>query len=199
MAGDICRTLGFRGKQIKRLHETLHEMVREGVIVPTRRGNVFTLAKQADLVTGPLRMVRNGAGNVTERETGKLVWVESEDLGTALPGDIVTVRIHRNGTECKGKIIKIVERSPRDIVGTLMTTGKFLYVVPLNPVYRQDFYVPQPTGPGRDRVVVRFTAGRTVLSPPKANRRCHRPRRLASLDTLVVMKQFDLPEEFPAQ
>ncbi len=151
-------------------------------------------------MTGALRMVRNGAGNVTDRETGKFIWVESEDLGTALPFDIVTVRLYRSGGESKGKVIKIVERSPRDIVGTLMTTGKFLYVVPLNPVYRKDFYVPSANNanPG-DRVVVRFTGWENRYVAPEGEIvDVIGPADQPSLDTLVVMKQFDLPEEFPA-
>ena len=199
-AKDISRTLGFRGKQIKRLHELLQQMTRDGEIVQIRKGGAFTLGKQADLVTGPLRMVRNGAGNVTERETGKTIWVESEDLGTALPGDIVTLRLYRSGGESKGKVIKIVERSPRDIVGTLFTTGKFLYVVPLNPVYRKDFYVPSANNakPG-DRVVVRFTGWENRYVAPEGEIvDVIGPADQPSLDTLVVMKQFDLPEAFPA-
>ncbi|HNX34038.1 MAG TPA: ribonuclease R [Kiritimatiellia bacterium] len=200
-AKDISRTLGFRGKQIKRLHELLQEMVRDGEIVQIRKGDAYTLGKQADLVTGPLRMVRNGAGNVTEKETGKTIWVESEDLGTALPYDIVTIRLYRSGGESKGKVIKIVERSPRDIVGTLMSTGKFLYVVPLNPVYRKDFYVPAANNakPG-DRVVVRFTGWENRYVAPEGEIvDVIGPADQPSLDTLVVMKQFDLPEAFPAE
>ena len=200
-APDITRTLGFRGKQIKRLHELLQQMAHDGEIVQIRKDGAYTLGKQADLVTGPLRMVRNGAGNVTERETGKFIWVESDDLGTALPGDIVTIRLYRSGGESKGKVIKIVERSPRDIVGTLMTTGKFLYVVPLNPVYRKDFYVPAANNakPG-DRVVVHFTGWENRYVAPEGEIvDVIGPADQPSLDTLVVMKQFDLPEAFPAE
>ena len=200
-APDISRTLGFRGKQIKRLHELLQQMAHDGEIVQIRKDGAYTLGKQADLVTGPLRMVRNGAGNVTERETGKFIWVESDDLGTALPGDIVTIRLYRSGGESKGKVIKIVERSPRDIVGTLMTTGKFLYVVPLNPVYRKDFYVPAANNakPG-DRVVVHFTGWENRYVAPEGEIvDVIGPADQPSLDTLVVMKQFDLPEAFPAE
>jgi ribonuclease R len=200
-AKDISRTLGLRGKQISRLHETLQQMVRSGEIVQIRKGGAYTLGKQADLVTGPLRMVRNGAGNVTERESGRTIWIESEDLGTALPGDIVTIRLYRSGGESKGKVIKIIERSPRDIVGTLFSTGKFMYVVPLNPVYRKDFYVPALNGakPG-DRVVVRFTGWENRYVAPEGEIvDVIGPADQPSLDTLVVMKQFDLPEAFPAE
>ncbi len=200
-AKEISRTLGFRGKQISRLHDLLQQMVRSGEIVQIRKGNAYTLGKQADLVTGALRMVRNGAGNVTDRETGKFIWVESEDLGTALPGDLVTVRLYRSGGDSKGKVIKIVERTQRDVVGTLMTTGKFLYVVPLNPVYRKDFYVPTTNGAKQgDRVVVRFTGWENRFVAPEGEIvDVIGPADQPSLDTLVVMKQFDLPEAFPAE
>ncbi len=200
-AKDISRTLGLRGKQIARLHTTLQQMVRSGEIVQIRKGGAYTLGKQADLVTGPLRMVRNGAGNVTDRESGRTIWIESEDLGVALPGDIVTIRLYRSGGESKGKVIKIVERSPRDIVGTLFSTGRFLYVVPLNPVYRKDFYVPAANGakPG-DRVVVRFTGWENRYVAPEGEIvDVIGPADQPSLDTLVVMKQYDLPEAFPAE
>ena len=200
-AKDISRTLGFRGKQFKRLHDLLQQMVHDGDIVQIRKGGAYTLGKQADLVTGPLRLVRNGAGNVTERETGKVIWVESDDLGTALPGDIVTIRLYRSEGGAKGKVIKIVERCSRDIVGTLFTTSKFLYVVPLNPVYRKDFYVPAANGakPG-DRVVVRFTGWENRYVAPEGEIvDVIGPADRPSLDTLTVMKQFDLPEAFPAE
>ncbi|MDR2849717.1 MAG: ribonuclease R [Verrucomicrobiota bacterium] len=200
-AQDISRTLGFRGKQISRLHELLLQMTRDGEIVQIRKDGAYTLGKQADLMTGPLRLVRNGAGNVTDRETGKFIWVESDDLGTALPGDIVTLRLYRSGGESKGKVIKIVERCSRDIVGTLFTTAKFLYVVPLNPVYRKDFYVPAANGaqPG-DRVVVRFTGWENRYVAPEGEIvDVIGPADQPSLDTLTVMKQFDLPEAFPAE
>jgi ribonuclease R len=200
-AKDISRTLGFRGKQISRLHDLLQQMVHDGDIVQIRKGGAYTLGKQADLVTGPLRLVRNGAGNVTERETGKFIWVESEDLGIALPGDIVTIRLYRSGGESKGKVIKIVERCSRDIVGTLFSTGKFLYVVPLNPVYRKDFYVPAANGAkSGDRVVVRFTGWENRYVAPEGEIvDVIGPADQPSLDTLTVMKQFDLPEAFPAE
>jgi len=196
----IIDTLGLRGKQIKLMKEVLFQLVRDGVIVPTRKGTAYMRAKEADLVTGNLRMVRNGAGHVIEQETGKAIWIEEENLGTALHGDLVTLRLTRRDSELKGKVIKIVERSPRDIVGTLFTTGKFMYVVPLNPVYRKDFYVPALNGakPG-DRVVVRFTGWENRHVAPEGEIvDVIGPADNPSLDTQVIMKQFELPEDFPA-
>ena len=198
---NIVQTLGLQGKQIKRMTEQLYRMVRNGEIVPTRKGRAYVLAKEADLATGALRMARNGAGFVLDRDTGKAIWIEAEDLGTALLGDTITIRITRRGVDRKGKVIKIVERSSRDIVGTLFSTGRFLYVVPLNPAYRKDFAVPAANGakPG-DRVVMRFTGWENRHVAPEGEIvDVIGPADKPSLDTLVVMKQFELPEEFPAE
>jgi len=199
-AKEICSVLGIRGKQINHLHETLRQMVLTGQIVEIRKGQVYTLGKQADLVTGELRMVRNGAGFLVDPDTSKRIWVEKDNLGTSLPGDVVTLRLYREAGEMKGKVIKIVERSPRDVVGTLYTTGKFLYVVPLNPVYSKDFYVPSFNGAKpMDRVVVRFTGWENKYVAPEGEIvDVIGPADQPSLDTEVVIRQFDLPTEFPA-
>ena len=109
----------------------------------------------------------------------------------------MTVRLFRHRGEIKGKVIKIIERSPRDIVGTLHATSKFFYVVPLNPVYKNDFYVHSPGGakPG-DRVVMRFTAWENRHVAPEGEIvDVIGPADRPSLDTEVVMRQFELPSE----
>jgi ribonuclease R len=123
-----------------------------------------------------------------------------DNLGTSLPGDVVTLRLYRDGDEMKGKVIKIVERSARDVVGTLYTTGKFLYVVPLNPVYSKDFYVPSFNGAKPlDRVVVHFTGWKNKYVAPEGEIvDVIGPADQPSLDTEVVIRQFDLPLDFPA-
>jgi ribonuclease R len=199
---EIATALQFRGKQNKQLAGSLRRMVLDGEIVELRPG-VFGLGKSADLVTGSLRMIRSGAGLVLDNATGTTVWIGSDDLGTALPDDTVTIRIDPAtvGQEPRGKVIRIVARSPRDIVGTLSTTGKFLCVVPLNPVYRFDFYVPDAKGANHgDRVVLRFTnwANRHV-APEGEIVDIIGPADQPSLDTEVVIRQFDLPLEFPAE
>lgn len=198
-AREIVRALGLRGKQVARLHLALRAMVRDGVIAPTRGGGSYTLAKRMGLVTGPLKTVRSGAGNVTDRETGKTVWIGQEDLGTALPGDIVTVRLFQKEGEARGTVIKIVERSARDVVGTLHATPKFFYVVPLNPVYKKDFYVHSANGAKEgDRVVLRFTGWESShLAPEGEIVDVIGPADRPSLDTETVMRQFELPGEFP--
>jgi len=197
---DICTALEFRSKQVKKLQGLLRRMVVDGEIVELRPG-VFALGKPADLSTGKLRMIRSGAGLVLDNATGATIWIGSDDLGTALPDDTVTVRVDpaSPGEEPRGKIIRIVERSPRDIVGTLSTTGKFLCVVPLNPVYRLNFYVPDAKGAKEgDRVVLRLTDWQNRHVAPEGEiLDVIGPADQPSLDTEVVMRQFELSTDFP--
>jgi ribonuclease R len=201
---DICQALDFRGKQVKHLNGLLREMVRDGMIAELRPGT-YGLGKAAGLATGRLRMMRSGAAVVSEAASEREIWVSSDDTSTALPGDTVTVRLDPGVTSARGepcgKVIRIVERSPREIVGTLRTTGKFLCVVPLDPVYRHSFYVPDAKGAKEaDRVVVNFTnwANRHV-APEGEIVDVIGPADKPSLDTEVIMRQYDLHSEFPEE
>jgi ribonuclease R len=102
------------------------------------------------------------------------------------------------GRERTGKIIKVLERGRRDIVGTLQSTGQFQYVVPLNPVYRQNVYVGDPKGAKvGDRVVVRFDDWvNKHVSPEGEIVEVIGPADNPTLDTVAVMRQYGYPDVF---
>lgn len=153
-------------------------------------------AKPAGTMTGELRMARNGAGFLVDPQTDKATWIEAPDLGTALPGDTVTIQVKRDGS---GRVTKIVARAARSVVGTVVGVGHFIQVEPLNPAYRQTFLVPDLHGARLgDRVVMRLVRwDNPVLAPQGEITDVIGPADNPSLDTLSVMKQYDLPEAFP--
>ena len=165
-------------------------------------------------MTGELHMARNGAGFLVDPATNEATWIEREDLGTALVGDTVTIKLKnrpardglrggrppaKSGPE--GRVIRIDARAPRAIVGTVSATGRFTRVQPLSPTYRQEFLVPDAQGAQvGDRVVMRFMRWENLrLAPEDEITDMIGPADDPSLDTLSVMKQYDLPEEFPAK
>ena len=153
--------------------------------------------RETGTMTGRLRMARNGAGFLVDPETDKAVWIEERDLGTALPDDTVTVKLKGAGDE--GVLLRIEERAPRSIVGTITAVGRFTRVQPLNPAYRQEFTVPDVKGArAGDRVVMRLVRWESRhLAPEGEITDIIGPKDDPSLDTLAVMKQYDLPESFP--
>lgn len=202
---ELAVELGLRGKELKRLQKVLHDLMVGGEVVQIR-GDRFALGAEADLVSGKLSVARSGRGFVSRGTEEADLVVESEDLGTALPGDKVLVRINREpskrtGTGRSGKVIRIVERARHDIVGTLRLTSHFTFVVPLDPVYRQNFYVTDAKGAvENDRVVVRFTEWlNRKVSPEGEILEVLGPADNPALDTRVVLKQFGYDEEFPEE
>ena len=144
-------------------------------------------------------MARNGAGYLLHPDTDAAVWIEAKDLSTALPGDIVTVQLGRDGTE--GRIARIEKRAPRAIVGTVTAGAPFARVQPLSPTFRQEFLVPDTRGAAvGDRVVMRLARWENPrLAPEGIVTDVIGPADNPSLDTRSVMEQYDLPSAFPKQ
>ena len=166
-------------------------------------------------MTGELHMARNGAGFLVDPRTNEATWIEREDLGTALVGDTVTIKVKpprpvrgfrgeapaRGKSGPEGRIIRIEARAPRAIVGTLISVGRFIRVQPLSPTYRQEFLVPTAAGAKvGDRVVMRFVRWENPrLAPEGEITDVIGPADDPSLDTRAVMEQYDLPAEFPPE
>ena len=184
--------------------------------------------RETGTMTGELHMARNGAGFLVDPETNEATWIEREDLGTALVGDTVTIKLKVEGSKFKvqgsrfkvqgskfqvpgsrgreggksgpeGRVIRIDARAPRSIVGTVVSLGRFTRVQPLSPTYRQEFLVPDAHGAKlNDRVVMRFVRWENPrLAPEGEITDVIGPADDPSLDTLSVMKQYELPEAFP--
>ncbi|MBN1556748.1 MAG: VacB/RNase II family 3'-5' exoribonuclease, partial [Lentisphaerae bacterium] len=100
-----------------------------------------------------------------------------------------------------GRVVRLLERVAHDIVGTLKSTGRFLYVVPLHPVYRQDFYVPDQAGAALDdRVVVRFTGWENRhVNPEGEIVEVLGPADEPTVDTISIIRHHGFRTEFPAR
>ena len=149
--------------------------------------------------TGELHMARNGAGYLINPETDAAIWVEAKYLGTALPGDTVTVLLGRDGTE--GRIDRIEKRAARSIVGTVTACAPFARVQPLSPTFRQEFLVSDTRGADvGDRVVMRLARWENPrLAPEGIVTDVIGPADNPSLDTRSVMEHYELPSAFPKQ
>jgi len=202
-ASEIANALKLQGKLRKGLQKQLNQLVLQGSIVTLRQGR-YSLGEEADLFTGRLSAVRSGNGFVDalSPDTAPSVFVASRDMGTALSGDTVLVRLYPAQPDGDkgpaGKIIRIVEHARHDIVGTLRSTGRFLHVVPLDPIYTQNFYVADTKG-GKvgDRVLIRFSNWENRHVSPEAEvLEVLGPAESPSVDTLSIIRHYDLQDAF---
>ncbi|MFN2351588.1 MAG: ribonuclease R family protein [Kiritimatiellia bacterium] len=198
--GAVAAALSLRGAARKRLKLLLDEMTLQGEIVRLRQ-NRYSLGEPADLVPGQLDILRSGDALVRPSDNSREIFVPRGNLGTALPGDNVVVRLDSGAAVRRtGKVIRILERSRRAITGTLRSTNKFFYVVPIDPAYTQNFYVPETKGANvDDRVVIQITEWpNRHVSPEAEIIEVIGPSSDPSLDTLAIIKHYDLPQSFPA-
>ncbi|MFC1454278.1 RNB domain-containing ribonuclease [Verrucomicrobiota bacterium] len=200
---QIAEKLSVRGGDRKRLGKLLDVMVKEGLIVCVHK-NQYGMGSPADLVTGELTMRRSGVGIVFPKDGAEEVFIPQDSLSTSLAHDLVVVRLSSDPDERgrrTGKIIRILERARRAIVGTLRATGKFFYVVPIDPVYIRNFYVTDLKGARvNDRVVIQCTAWDNRHVNPEAEiMEVIGPESNPSYDTLVITRHYSLPDKFPAE
>ena len=189
-ASQIATELKLKGGARKRLQKCLNALLKEGQIQRSRKSR-YSVVRTPDLITGTLTMIRSGDAFLIPDDGEEDIFIARRDLGTALPGDRVAARLWSDITATRrppghrgkrperrparkddrpsAKVVNILERGQRDVVGTLKTTGKFFYVVPIDPSYQRDFYVPDRRGASvNDRVVVRFTEWENRHVSPEA-------------------------------
>lgn len=199
---EIAVELSLRGKDLKALPKLLRALMSRGELVAAGQRQ-YRLGRPVQLLEGTLKPMRSGAGLLTDRDSGTSVMVPLRSLAMALPGDTVQVRLDNAAADderASGRVVRIVARGQRDIVGTLRKRGRGLMVVPMNPAYKKPFRVRDAGGavPG-DRVVLRFSAWDSPTEDPEGEIvDIIGPADRPSLDTVAIIRQYGLPEKFPA-
>ena len=156
-----------------------------------------------DEFEGVLAIARSGVGFVSPASGGDDILVPQRCLGAALSGDIVRCRLLPPSTDGRSaaEVLRVVERSHRDIVGTLRNHGRHLYVAPMGQPGGTAFRVDDPKGAKLgDRVVLRFAAWNAGDDAPAGEIvDVIGPADNPSLDTEAVIRHYGLPREFPPE
>ena len=217
---EIARKIGVSGKVRVALRRTLRELERAGEIARIRKDR-YVLPAEADLVTGRLSVHPAGYGFLTPEKSGEPdVFVAAEDIGIAMHGDRVVVRLslkppsERIKRRREGRVIRILERAHDTIVGTLQRSRNFYYVVPDDPRFVHDVYVGSVAAVsdrrglhGRrsetaatvgDKVVVRLDSWDSRhVNPEGEIIEVLGPASAPGVDMLSIIRKYHLPTEFP--
>ncbi len=142
---EILDGLNISSRKIRshasRLLETL---AGEGTLVRLK-GDRYSLPRQVNLVTGTIAVHRDGYGFVRPAQEGKDVFVPARFLREVMDGDRVVVRVERSwrGAGPEGRVIKVLERAHRSLVGRYEAGRRFGYVVPADPRLKHDLFIPE--------------------------------------------------------
>ena len=117
---ELMRVLTIPQEGRYRFRRRIMQLVEAGELIRIR-GNRYGLADRMQLVVGQLLVNPRGFGFVTSEHgaegAGKHIFVAGVNLHQAMHGDRVAVRLEREGGRPEGRIVRVLERANRDLVG----------------------------------------------------------------------------------
>ena len=202
---ELARQLGLSQREYPKLRDLVKQMLGDGQLLRGRRGTL-SVPGAGRSVVGVFRGNEAGFGFVRPEPRGEDpdIYIRPDDRMDAATGDRVAVEIIHRGRGRRGprgRIVQIQQRATRRFVGTYFERGGRGYVEPDGDAILEDIGVGDPGAKGarpRDKVVfemLRFPSARRpgegVIAEVLGE------RGAPGVDTLAVMRQFDLPEHFP--
>ncbi len=132
--------------EFKELVKALNALEESGELVRTRK-NRFGLPEKMNLVRGRIQMHAKGfAFLIPDDETLDDVYIHYSDLGSAMNGDKVLVRIEKrsdSGNRSEGTVIRILERATLQVVGTFENSRSFGFVIADDKRIPNDIFIPK--------------------------------------------------------
>lgn len=216
---SLARFFDIEEEDYDQFRSLIKEMLREGELVEAR-GKLMAAppaegraARAADTVDGTFRLSPRGFGFI-EPSSAELTddfFVPPGDRLDAITGDLVRARlIRRHGPRKPGhqpytaRIIEVLERGQARFVGTYRVRQGRHSIKPdgglllIEEIDVRD--APSSGAKPNDKVVFE------LLTYPAMNRPAEAviievlgPRGAPGVDTLTVIRQFDIPDEFPPQ
>ncbi|MFQ3671162.1 MAG: ribonuclease R [Verrucomicrobiia bacterium] len=210
---ELARDLQLTERDRQQLVTTLKALETDGLVARIKQDH-WVLPAVAGLVPGVIQFNQKGFAFLIAQDGGPDVFIPAEDTGTALHQDLVLVRLNLADRRSRsdpnrrtGTVIRILKRRHRDLVGTLSRVGQFFVVVPDDPRFVHDLYVPEPGSipdspqaqPG-DKVVARLTRwdNRHVNPEGVITERLGLPGD-PGVDILSIIRKHQIPTEFPPE
>ncbi|MBN2227370.1 MAG: ribonuclease R [candidate division Zixibacteria bacterium] len=199
---ELASELRISSKDYPSFRRLVKQLLDEGKLVNLRRGRIG-VPSELNLVVGEISISKTGIGTLIS-ESGESIVVPAPNLSTALDGDKVMVRV--GGTvenQLSGKVIKVLERSQKNIVGIFHHGKHFHFVEPDKKRIHRDIYIPKALSKNAqdgERVVVRITEWDEPYRNPEGEvvERLGVPGK-PGVDLLTVIKTYNLPDEFPSE
>ena len=119
---EINDLLGLKtAGEYKELQDTLNELVEEYVIFLTKKGKYILLKNCPGIKIGKLSVNKKGFGFVLLEKEDDL-YVDAKNMNGAIHDDIVLVEVFPSGVRKEARVIRIIKRDLKDLVGEILYT-----------------------------------------------------------------------------
>lgn len=135
----------------KEVQDTLTKLIHAKIVIKAGRGkykiNGKFLNKETtgrDYIIGRLEVKYSGSAFVIQDGGKEDIFIAERNLSNALHNDIVKVLLFppRKDKKPEGEIVEVVERSQKQLVGTIQISRGVAYFIADSAVYRKDIIIP---------------------------------------------------------
>ena len=210
-AAELAEHFEISDAEYKQFCDLLHNLEFSGDIVKIKQKQ-YAHPKKVHLVVGTLECNPRGFGFVipVKEDGGEDIYVNEEDMDSAMHGDLVVVRlpttaqIPRKKREkrrgASGQIVNVLKRVNEFVVGTFEKTKRMRFVAPDDPRLFKDIYIAEDVSkdaqPG-EKVVVRITEWPSRhLNPEGEITEILGKEGDPNVDLRSIIYQFKLPYTF---
>jgi ribonuclease R len=139
---EITRALQVPREDHETLKHLLRELIEAGTLIKVRGGR-YGLPEKMNLLTGTLECHSNGFGFVIPEEGGEDIFINRSGVREAMHGDTVVARVDgvKEGGKREGKIVRIIKRAHRTLIGRFERVEGAALVVPSNERILQEVMV----------------------------------------------------------
>lgn len=163
------------------------------------------MSKKKQKIEGIFRANEKGYGFVEVEGMDEDLFIPSGSVNKALNGDTVQVVIFKRkegSKRAEAKVVKIVKRDRETVVGIFQKSKNFGFVVPDDKKFGTDIFISKSKckeAKNNDKVIAK------ILKYPEHGKNAEGEIievlgnvNQAGIDMLSVIKEFDLPNEFPS-
>ncbi|HEX9973713.1 MAG TPA: hypothetical protein VGD14_16690, partial [bacterium] len=144
---QLAKMLQISNDQYLVFKKNLKELMAAEKIFKYKRGRIGAGRKVTELV-GKLHVKTQGYGFLITEDQNNDIFISETNMGTAFHSDMVRVQLFARleGKNQEGKVVEILKRARKNIVGTFQQ-GKFWSTVVADDLkIQRDFYIaPQDT------------------------------------------------------
>lgn len=196
---EINDLLGLKTvEEYQELQKNMEELVQDYFIFKTKKDKYLLMKNCPGLKIGKLSVNKKGFGFLILDKDDD-IYISKDDLNGAINDDTVLVEITQKGLEPAGKVLKIVKRDLKNIVGEVKIIGKKKILEPDDDKVNLHIYLTPETSKNcveGHKVLARLTK--------KIDNRTYMADTLkilghkddAGIDILSIAYKYDIFEEF---